>query len=178
MGKVDKEFYWRMQGMHHAYQIVKQGGIDALLKDIKKRGLLKCEFNVTEKQMDKMYTELSTNMYQNFVTTALWSLHCAFGFGKKRLQQFKDMFDKKAQLAMDLDYMGEHYTYMYEWAEELNREYDFELEVDRIKESQLELDQKNNYTGRCKLSSVLGVLEENGYHDAAKLLRSKIYVRY
>lgn len=177
MGKVDKEFYWRMQGMHHAYNLVKEGGIEALKEDIKKRGLLKVQFNVTSKQMDEMYTELSTNMYNNFVATALWSLHCAFGFGKKRLKQFKDMFDYKATLAMDLDWLGEHYSYIYEWAEEIYRQYDIKLDIDRIKENQLALDQKNNYTGRCKLGIVLNVLEENGYEDAADLLRNKVYVR-
>ena len=177
MAKQDKTFYWRMQGMHHAYKIANEQGVEALKEDIKKRGLLKCQFNVTAKQMDAMWNELATNMYQNFMATALWSLHCAFGFGKKRLQQFREMFNSKTQLAMDLDYMGDHYTYIYEWAEELNSQYDSKLDVDRIKENQLALDQKNNYTGRCKLSRVIEILEEKGYGDAAEFLRNNRYLR-
>ena len=177
MAKVDKEFYWRMQGMHYAYNIAKENGIEALKEDIKKRGLLKVQFNISNKQIDEMWKELSANMYNNFVATALWSLHCAFGFGKKRLKQFKDMFDYKAQLATDLDWLGEHYSYIYEWAEEIYRKYDIKLDIDRIKENQLALDQKNNYTGRCSLDDVLYCLLENGYEDAARLLDSKIVVR-
>lgn len=177
MAKIDKTFQWRMEGMHFAYNIAKNKGVDALLQEIKRRGLLKVDIAYSPKKIQESWDSIKDNMLNNIMACALWTLWNDFGFGKVRLSRFKNAFDRHAQNAVDLDYLGEHYVMLYEYAEELNRQHGIELDVDLIKQSQIQLDSTNNYTGRCKLSRVLEVLEENGFDDAAECLRNKIFVR-
>lgn len=177
MAKIDKAFQWRMEGMHFAYNIAKNKGVDALLQEIKRRGLLKVNITMSAEKMEECWNEIKNNMLNNIMACTLWTLWNDFGYGKVRLSRFKNAFDRHAQNAVDLDYLGEHYVMLYEYAEELNRQHGIELDVDLIKQSQIQLDSTNNYTGRCKLSRVLEVLEENGFDDAAEYLRNKIFVR-
>ena len=177
MAKIDKSFQWRMEGMHFAYNIAKNKGVDALLQEIKRRGLLKVDITCSPSKMQEQWNAIKDNMLNNIMACTLWTLWNEFGFGKVRLSRFKNAFDRHAQNAVDLDYLGEHYVMLYEYAEELNRQHGIELDVDLIKQSQIQLDSMNNYTGRCKLSRVLEVLEEYGFDDAAECLRNKIFVR-
>ena len=38
MGKINKEFQWRMQGILHAREVVSKDGLEGLDKEIKMRG--------------------------------------------------------------------------------------------------------------------------------------------
>ena len=37
MAKADKEYTWRMQGMTHALEVVRENGVEALAKEVKMR---------------------------------------------------------------------------------------------------------------------------------------------
>lgn len=40
MGKINKEFQWRMQGILHAREVVAKDGLEGLDKEIKMRGFM------------------------------------------------------------------------------------------------------------------------------------------
>lgn len=102
----DKLYEARIGGYIAAYQKAKEEGMDALERDIKKRNILKMDLTVSEKQMDEVFQELSANLYNNTMTSVAWTLHDVFGFGKKRILEFKKAFDKTVHDTLDLDYLG------------------------------------------------------------------------
>lgn len=125
----DKEFEQRMQGMVYACRLAQEQGIEALVKDVKQRGVTKVDITASDKQLADMWGALSDNIGQNMLTTVVWVLHDTFGFGQKRLQQFMTEFDKAAANLMSLDYMGEHYVTLEDYAVELNQKYNLGLDV-------------------------------------------------
>lgn len=52
MAKRDKEYEARMQGMLYSVNVVKESGLEALEKDINKRGVLKAPLAYTDKQIE------------------------------------------------------------------------------------------------------------------------------
>lgn len=53
MAKTTKEFEWHMQGMITAHKIVKEGGIDALTKEIRMRNMLKVDLWAKKRRCGK-----------------------------------------------------------------------------------------------------------------------------
>ena len=102
----DKFYEARICGYIAAFQKAKEEGLDALERDIKKRNILKVDLNLKEKDIDALFEELSRNLYNNTLTSVAWTLHTVYGFGKKRISEFKTAFDKTVQYTIDLDYLG------------------------------------------------------------------------
>lgn len=174
MSKRDKEFEARMQGMIYAYNLVKEGGIEALTADMKKRNFLKAPMKFTTKQMDEFYQYVSTNLYNNMLTTVLYTLHDAYGFGAKRIKDFKRAFDKSVGDTMNLDYMGEHYVRLEDYAVEINDKFNLGLNVNLVAMSQDSYDETDSGYGRCKVSTVIAELRDNGFFEAAEFLEKKL----
>lgn len=170
----DKSFEWRMEGMIYAYNIAKKDGIEALAKDIKQRGILKAPMKFTNKQISEFWSELSQNLYYNMLTTMAYTLHEAFGFGKSRLHKAKAEFDRYALNAIDLDWMGEHYVKLEDYAIELNEKYDLGLDVARIAACQDAQERSTDHTGWCKTSRIIEELKAAGYKEAAAFLTKKM----
>ena len=170
----DKTFEWRMQGMLYAYDIVKKDGVEGLCKEIKRRGLTKVQFSVTSDSLKKTWDTLCQNVYQNMMTCMFYALRTTFGFGGIRLTRLKKSFDELALNAMDLDWMGEHYVKLEDYAAELSEKCKMDIDVIRVAASQDMMDERKEYTGRCKVSTVLELLNENGYSDAAYFLAKKM----
>jgi hypothetical protein len=83
MGR-DKEWEARMQGMIYAYNLVKQGGMEALEQDMKRRNFLRAPMKFTAKQMEEIYNGMAAKVYNNMLTGMLYAIHDTFGFGKIR----------------------------------------------------------------------------------------------
>ena len=174
MAKSDKEFYWRMQGVVYALKIVKEGGVEALEKEIRMRNFLCAPIGCPEKEIRKLYQNFSQNIYVNMLSVMLWTLHDSFGFGKKRLHQLKADYDKNTAVIFDLDYMGQHYVQLQDYAIELNKSYDLGLDVERIASCESMHDQKDERTRMCQIDRVLEVLRNEGFEKAAGFLESKL----
>ena len=116
----DKFYEARIIGYIAAFQKAKKEGIEALERDIKKRNIVRADLNIPERSMDELFGELSKNLYHNTMTAVAWTLHDVYGFGKKRILDFKKAFDKTVKDTLDLDYMGEHYVKLEDFAVELN----------------------------------------------------------
>lgn len=170
----DKTFEWRMQGMLYAYEIAKKDGIEELHKEIKRRGLTQMQFTVSTKQLKETWDMVCANMYTNMMTCMFYALRTTFRFGRIRLNRLKESFDKLALDAMELDWMGEHFVKLEDYAAELCQKCNLDIDVIRVAASQDCLDERKEYTKRCKVDTVLGLLRENGYSDAAMFLQEKI----
>jgi len=119
MAKTSKEFELRMQGMIAAQNIVKQGGIEALEKDIRYRGLTKAPITVPQKEIDDFITNVSENLFVTVRIISLMALKDEWGFGEKRLKQFNERFDKLTKDACDMNWIGNHYVTLTDYAEYL-----------------------------------------------------------
>lgn len=171
----DREFEARMQGMIYAYNLVKDGGVEALTKDMKRRNFLKAPMKFTASQIEEFYRELSTNLYNNMLTTVCYTLNNSFGFGAKRIKDFKRAFDSHVQYTLDLDYMGEHYVKLEDYAVELNEKFNMGIDVNRVAFCQDTHDEKEEKFRMCKVDRVIHELKENGFVDAAVFLENKLY---
>lgn len=174
MAKRDKEYEARMQGMLYAANLVKRGGLEALESDIKKRGLLKTPLAYTDKQIDEFWTELSANLYATMTCVTGMVLHDEFGFGKQRLHKFREEFLKATKISLDLDWLGQHYATLEDYAVYLNGKYDLGLDVARIAVCQESHDEKDKACRMANLDKILSGLKENGFKDAAKFIEGKV----
>lgn len=174
MAKTDKTFQWRMEGMLFAHKILQEKGADALEKEIKLRNFLKLDVWARMEDVRELENTLSTNLYNSFVSTMLYTIHDEFGFGKTRLQRLKESFDRKVENIFDLDWLGEHYVRFEDYAKYLESEYDFKFDVARIAALQDVADEKNDRVGMLDPLTTIAELKEHGFEDAAKWLEGKI----
>lgn len=174
MARRDKEYEARIQGMLYAANLVKEGGLEALEGDIKKRRLLKTPLAYTDKQIDEFWSELSANLYATMTCVTGMVLHDEFGFGKQRLHKFREEFLKATKSSLDLDWLGQHYVTLEDYAVYLNKKYDLGLDIARIAVCQDSHDEKEKACRMANLDHILLELKENGFKDAVKFLESKI----
>ena len=174
MAKQDKEFYWRMQGMVYALKIAKEGGVEKLEKEIRLRNFLNAPFNCSEEQIRAWHHEISENIYTNLLSVMLYTLYDSFGFGKKRVERLKADYEKNTEVVQDLDYMGQHYVRLQDYAVELNKKYDLGIDVERIAACEEISDKRDDRTKWCETKRVLEMLHIAGYHKAAGFLEKKL----
>lgn len=173
MARVDKEYELRMQGMLYALEVAKNKGVEALEKEVKMRGVTRAEITCKEEKVREMYQMMSQNVYINMLTVICWTLKENFGFGKQRLQKLKTAFDANAQIIQDLDYMGQHYVQLQDFAFELNNKYDLGLDIERIAACEDDYDKRDDRRKYCEIKRVLEILRMNGYRRAAAFLEEK-----
>lgn len=174
MAKQDKEFYWRMQGLLYALKIVKDGGVEALEKEIRMRNVLPAPMGCDGKQVKELYSIMSRNVYINMLTAMMWTVHNSFGFGKKRLEQLREDYNRNVEIITDLDYMGQHYIRLQDYAVELNQKYDLGLDIERIAACETQYDETDERTRMCQIDRVLEMLRSEGFEAAAEFLEKKL----
>ena len=169
-----KGFEQRMQGMVYACRLAQEQGVEALVNTVKQRGVTKVDITASDKQLADMWGALSDNIGQNMITTVVWVLHDTFGFGQKRLQQFMTEFDKATANLMSLDYMGEHYVTLEDYAVELNQKYNLGLDVIKATLATDMADKQDARVGNVdKVTGIINALRLAGHEDAASYLESK-----
>lgn len=170
MAKQSKEFQWRMEGMNYALGIAKKEGVEALERDIKRRGFLKAPMNFSQNDVD----ELCKNLYST--TMSVWGmvLNSTFGFGKKRLARLREDFERATKDVMDFDYLGNHYVSLEDYANYLNEKYDFGIDADRVATCQDTSTTDKKQKHMAHISVVLKTLREGGFEEAAVFLEKKI----
>ena len=126
------------------------------------------------KQMEEIYNGMAEKVYNNMLTGMLYAIHDTFGFGKIRLMRLKQSFDKLVSNTMDLDYMGEHYVKLDDFALELNEKYNIGIVVDLVAACQDAFDEGREEFRSCKVDTVIRELRENCFADAAEFLNKKM----
>ena len=160
--------------MIYAYKLVKEGGVEALTEDMKRRNFLRAPMKFTAKQIKEFYDEISANLYNNMLTTVCYTLYELYGFEGCKLQEFKRAFDNNVGNALDLDYMGEHYVKLEDYAAELNEKFDMGIDISRVAMCQDSYDEKSENFRSCKVDRVVRELRDNGYTEAAEFLQEKL----
>lgn len=167
----DKLTEARMAGMNQAYNIAKEYGIEELKKEIQRRNITHVPVHYTKTQMQQLWDNLSKSVYNNMLTVFLYTLNWNFGFGPKRLKEFVKAFQVNAKFVMDLDYLGEHYVKMEDYAREINEKCKVDLiDLGKVIEDEMKLDERNDEMNWCELSGVIVNLRRNGFEAAAEHL--------
>lgn len=174
MAKRDKEYEIGMFWYLSAFNKAKKEGLDALERDIRNRNLLKLNIKIPEQKMIDDYTNIARKTVVNIMACALWTLHDSYGFGKKRLNEFRAAFEKIVRDVCDLDYMGQRYVRLEDFAVELNERYDLEIDVNCVAACQDTYDEGEKMYGMCKVDRIIRELKENGFADAAEFLEKKL----
>lgn len=174
MAKLNKEYKWRMEGMLYAHKIVTEKGLDALVDEIKMRGIMKLDIWMTQEDATWAHKTLAKELYQSIITTVLYALNDSFGFGKKRLHNFKRKFDKLTTNVEDLNWHGEHYVRFRDYAKELNEKYDMGLDLARIDAAEDIKNKKNEAYHRLDLEGTCNFLKNEGFEEAAICLEEKV----
>ena len=170
----DKEYEMRMQGMIYAYNKVKEEGLEALERDMRRRNVLRVPIKFTEKEYMKMLETIGKNITNNILTVSCTVLNDFYGFGGKRLRDFQQHFLKRTAQVLDLDYMGCHYVTLSEYAGTLVEKYGLEIDTAVVEVCQDDADGRNPGYHMCKVELVIDALERDGFMDAADRLRWRI----
>ena len=88
----DKNMEFFRSGMLRAYQLAKEQGIEELEKEIKFRNITKINAPLLSKELDAGIGEIKRLTIETVLTMAMGNLSSEFGFGKKRLERFRDTF--------------------------------------------------------------------------------------
>ena len=73
MAKISKELQWRMEGMLHARNVVRESGIEALEKEIKARNFLKADLWAKKGEVEALHKTVSENVYISMLTNILFA---------------------------------------------------------------------------------------------------------
>lgn len=169
-----KEYKWRREGMLYAHKIVKEGGLEALDKEIKMRGFLKLDIWAKKEDVEHLQRELGTNLYNSMLSTMFFTLHDLFGFAGKRLHKLKDGFDKNVGNIFNLDWVGNNYLRFEDYAVYVNENFGFNFEASRIAAlHDLQLEGQEGHK-RLDRASTVEWLRDNGFPDAAAALEKEI----
>ena len=96
MNKMREYERGREDGLLLAHKIVKQGGIEALEKEIKFRGCTGIRTSLACKDLDKASEKIKEMTMDTFTIMGIAALHDEFGFGQKRCQKWMDKFAEGA----------------------------------------------------------------------------------
>lgn len=94
MNKMREYERGREDGLDLALRIVKQGGIEALEKEIKFRNITGVHTSLATKDLDKASQKIKEMTLDTFTILGIAVLHDCFGFGQIRCQRFMDGMDK------------------------------------------------------------------------------------
>lgn len=155
--------------------IANNKGIEEMNKEIKKRGVYKTPLIYSDEHLNQFIQFICDNTRNTTFAITFSVLNEVFGFGEKRLLQFTEEFNKRFNQCLDLDYMGEHYVTLEDFAIDLKEKYkNLILDIQRIAMCQEEHDKGNvdvrNYE---YINGVINTLRMNGYHDAADFFEAK-----
>ena len=174
--KADEIIKLRNEGMAYALTIAKQVGVHGLEQEVKKRGYLRCTVKFTPDELDKSCDNIADRIYNNMLTMVYATLHDMYGFGGKRLQDFKKKFDQKVMSVGEKDGLNHYWCRFEDYAEEANKLYGLGIDLDKIRETQEINDQNDRIKGTpVKADEVIAYLERHGYEEAAEALHRKIF---
>jgi hypothetical protein len=88
----DKMMEFYRAGMERAYRLYKEEGAEALEKEIRFRNTTHINSPLLAKEIDKSIDEIKWHTIQTVMAMAIGVLYSEFGFGKKRIERFRDAF--------------------------------------------------------------------------------------
>lgn len=104
MARMNKEEQARREGMAYAFKIAKERGIDGLEKELRLRNITKLPVAIKEKDVEEWCDGMKNQTVDSVGILAMVSLKDRFGFGKKRLLEFREIFNNKIECIMNPDW--------------------------------------------------------------------------
>lgn len=101
MNKMREYERGREDGLSLALRIAKEGGIEALEREIKFRGITGIHTSLASKDLDKAAEKIKEITLDTFTVMSVAVLHDEFGFGEKRCQRYMDGINKAAEYIVD-----------------------------------------------------------------------------
>lgn len=101
MNKMREYERGREDGLSLALRIAKEGGIEALEREIKFRGVTGIRTSLASKDLDKASEQIKEITLDTFTVMSVAVLHDEFGFGEKRCQRYMDGINKAAEYIVD-----------------------------------------------------------------------------
>ena len=170
----DKLYEERMRTMISDYNLVKEHGLEELGREIKRRGFTKLPLSIKSSQIDELLLNIKENLKNNLVCAFLWVMHSDYGFGKKRLTELMENINKAIDFVFDLDYMGEHYIRLEDYAIEIKQKFGFDIDIDKVASATAIFDERDIRYHMMKAERVIQELKEHGYKEAAEFLEAKL----
>jgi len=93
MAKNDKNMEFFRQGMLRAYQLASEDGIEALEKELRFRNITKINGPMLAKELDNGIDQIKRLTYETLMAMTVGVLYSEFGFGKKRIERFREAFE-------------------------------------------------------------------------------------
>lgn len=88
----NKEMEYYRAGMERLYRLYKEEGPEAMEKEIRFRNVTGVNARLTAKEIDTGIDEIKRLTIETVLTMAMGVLYSEFGFGRKRLERFRDVF--------------------------------------------------------------------------------------
>ena len=85
----------REDGLYLALKIVREGGLEALEKEIRFRNITGIKTSLAMKEIEGATLEIKNNVIDTVTCLAVHTLHDEFGFGKERAARFMERFQEK-----------------------------------------------------------------------------------
>ena len=123
MNKMREYERGREDGLLLAHKIVKQGGIEALEKEIRFRGCTGIRTSLACKDLDKASEKIKEMTMDTFTIMGIAALHDEFGFGQKRCQKWLDKFAEGA------NYLEEGLATWQDYIQSIKEELNLTLEI-------------------------------------------------
>lgn len=101
MSRLDKDEQYRREGMSRALRIAQEEGVEGLERFLEKRNISKVPVCISQKQLDQVTDQIKTVCCERFQILAMVTLRDEFGFGEKRLLEFMERFQNKAECLGD-----------------------------------------------------------------------------
>lgn len=101
MNKMREYERGREDGLTLALRIAKEGGVEALEREIKFRGVTGIHTSLASKDLDKAAEKIKEITLDTFTVMSVAVLHDEFGFGEKRCQRYMDGINKAAEYIVD-----------------------------------------------------------------------------
>lgn len=101
MGKLDGYMAGREDGLKLALDIVKQGGAEALEKEIRFRNITGIHTHLAQKELEKATMKIKEMTIDTFTVLAVAAVRDEFEFGPKRCKRIIENMNRKAECLMD-----------------------------------------------------------------------------
>ena len=101
MNKMREYERGREDGLSLALRIAKEGGVEALEREIKFRGVTGMRTGMDTKDLGKAAEQIINITIDTFAVMSVAVLHDEFGFGEKRCQRYMDGINKAAEYIVD-----------------------------------------------------------------------------
>ena len=153
---------------------IQQFGYEAARQMLINRVGTKCNVAVRPEEHSKSVELIKDAVTNTYLTAVFTTLHDAFGFGAKRLKQFKAAFDELICISFVTDRTGKRYVTLKDCAEEMNALADLGIDVQTVEDTEAYAVESQDIKV-CSVTSVIKFLKDKGETKAADMIWRDVF---